>query len=303
VVGLVDEDGKVVNRYSYDEWGNLMASKEEIDNPIRYSGEYYDEETGLYYLRARYYDPTIGRFISEDSYEGSVTNPLSLNQYTYTFNNPLIYVDPSGHNAIDIVAGWAYATDEDWFAGAAQGITGKSASDYMYNEDFYDAYVAAKITNKAYSAYSIGSSLGNIAGGARGLATETGQVITSAGAIVKEEGLHLAAQTNAFFSKFNGGQSVNSGRKGKNSQLTPRQLNKYKEEVLNGNDIEFKTREEAIEFVNKKFHDFSEEVAGSRSAKGWHFDSHPINGSENAIDHINIYSKKQKFRVHITWRD
>ncbi|MEN3005375.1 RHS repeat-associated core domain-containing protein [Dehalobacterium formicoaceticum] len=44
-----------------------------------YAGEYYDEESGLYYLRARYYDPTEGRFISEYSNEGKVTNPLSLN--------------------------------------------------------------------------------------------------------------------------------------------------------------------------------------------------------------------------------
>ena len=71
---------------------------ETIDNDFKYAGEIYDNETGLYYLRARYYDPSVGRFISEDSYEGNITNPLSLNLYTYVQNNPLGYVDPSGHD-------------------------------------------------------------------------------------------------------------------------------------------------------------------------------------------------------------
>jgi RHS repeat-associated protein len=89
VVQVLDVNGIVVNSYSYDEWGNITSKTETIENPIRYAGEYYDEESGLYYLRARYYDPTTGRFISEDSNEGNVTNPLSLNLYTYCTNNPL----------------------------------------------------------------------------------------------------------------------------------------------------------------------------------------------------------------------
>ncbi|MEX1029267.1 MAG: RHS repeat-associated core domain-containing protein [Paenibacillaceae bacterium] len=51
----------------------------------------------LTYARARYYKPEIGRFISEDTYEGQIDNPLSLNLYTYVTNNPLRYTDPSGH--------------------------------------------------------------------------------------------------------------------------------------------------------------------------------------------------------------
>lgn len=94
---LVDKNGTVVNNYEYDEWGNILTSKETVGNPFKYAGEVYDSETGLYYLRARYYDPQMGRFINEDSYEGQVNNPLSLNLYTYCFNNPIIYVDPTGH--------------------------------------------------------------------------------------------------------------------------------------------------------------------------------------------------------------
>ena len=59
-----------------------------------------DSETGLYYLRARYYDTYTGRFISEDSYWGEDKNPLSLNLYTYCENDPIMFTDPSGHSVL-----------------------------------------------------------------------------------------------------------------------------------------------------------------------------------------------------------
>ena len=64
---------------------------------FRYCGEYFDKETGTIYLRARYYDPEIGRFITEDSYWGKDNEPLSLNLYTYCYSNPINRFDPSGH--------------------------------------------------------------------------------------------------------------------------------------------------------------------------------------------------------------
>lgn len=97
VVQIVDTNGQVVNSYSYDVWGNITNQEERIPNSFKYAGEIYDEETGLYYLRARYYDPSIGRFINEDTDEGQINNPLSQNLYIYVDNNPLIYNDPSGH--------------------------------------------------------------------------------------------------------------------------------------------------------------------------------------------------------------
>ncbi|WP_339190355.1 MULTISPECIES: RHS repeat-associated core domain-containing protein [unclassified Paenibacillus] len=100
VVQIVDTNGTVVNSYTYDVWGNIVHQTEGISNSFKYAGEIYDEETGLYYLRARYYDPSIGRFINEDTYEGQIDNPLSLNLYTYTINNPLKFIDPSGHKPI-----------------------------------------------------------------------------------------------------------------------------------------------------------------------------------------------------------
>ena len=97
LVQTVDESGTVQNQYDYDIWGNPVLTIETAPNAIRYTGEFYDEETGLYYLRARYYDPYLGRFTTEDSYWGEDNNPLSLNLYTYCHNDPIQYVDPTGH--------------------------------------------------------------------------------------------------------------------------------------------------------------------------------------------------------------
>ncbi|WP_018756419.1 polymorphic toxin-type HINT domain-containing protein [Paenibacillus terrigena] len=97
IVELRDEAGNILNQYSYDIWGKPINQTEQVHNPFRYSGELWDDTTQLQYLRARWYDPSIGRFINEDTYEGEQNNPLSLNLYTYVSNNPLIYFDPSGH--------------------------------------------------------------------------------------------------------------------------------------------------------------------------------------------------------------
>ncbi|QMV42438.1 RHS repeat-associated core domain-containing protein [Cohnella cholangitidis] len=99
VVQTVSEAGTVENQYDYDIFGNPTLTIEMYAASIRYAGEFYDAETGLYYLRARYYDPYIGRFISEDTYEGKINDPLSLNRYTYANNDPIMYVDPTGHAA------------------------------------------------------------------------------------------------------------------------------------------------------------------------------------------------------------
>lgn len=97
ITELQDESGQVLNRYSYDLWGNIISQEERVYNPFRYSGEYWDETSKLQYLRARWYDPSVGRFMNEDTYEGKLENPLSQNLYTYVENNPLTYIDPSGH--------------------------------------------------------------------------------------------------------------------------------------------------------------------------------------------------------------
>ncbi len=100
VIALTDEGGKIVVQYEYDAWGNIIKEAGNIPNPFRFTGREWDEESGLYYYRARYYDPSIGRFISKNPSPGSLTNPQSLNEYSYAYNNPLSYIDPFGVSAI-----------------------------------------------------------------------------------------------------------------------------------------------------------------------------------------------------------
>lgn len=109
VVQIVDSSGVIVNIYTYDEWGNILSQTQGISNSFKYAGEIYDEETGLYYLRARYYDPSLGRFLNEDTYTGDINNPLSLNLYTYAENNPVIYADPTGNWCSATVNGKYYS--------------------------------------------------------------------------------------------------------------------------------------------------------------------------------------------------
>ena len=103
VVALTDGFGELVKTYAYDAFGNEENPDESDTNPFRYCGEYFDNETCTYYLRARYYDPAIGRFTQQDTYLGDYTDPLSLNYYTYCYNNPVRYRDPSGNVPLDTI--------------------------------------------------------------------------------------------------------------------------------------------------------------------------------------------------------
>ena len=87
------EQDRILNHYEYDAFGNTISCKEQVENRFRYQGEQYDPITRQYYLRARYYNPVIGRFIQEDTYYGD-----GLNLYEYCRNNTITYKDPTGHN-------------------------------------------------------------------------------------------------------------------------------------------------------------------------------------------------------------
>ena len=90
VVGLVNATGTQTKTYDYDAFGNEKDRVGADPNPFRYCGEYFDVESGAYYLRARYYDPSIGRFTQEDPEKDG------LNWYTYCNNNPVLFIDPTG---------------------------------------------------------------------------------------------------------------------------------------------------------------------------------------------------------------
>ena len=100
VRALADESGKVTDTYVYDAFGNLISSYGSTKNDFLFCGEQFDPVTGLYYLRARYMNPSVGRFITMDSYEGSIDDPVSLHKYLYANANPVSNSDPSGYKNV-----------------------------------------------------------------------------------------------------------------------------------------------------------------------------------------------------------
>jgi RHS repeat-associated protein len=118
VTAVYGEGGEFVTGYAYDDFGQTeeLTAAEDAEagaadedaasapdpfyNEVCYTGGIYDKSTGLYYLNARYYDPAEGRFISADTYRGDVNDPSTLNLYAYCANNPINFVDPTGHSPL-----------------------------------------------------------------------------------------------------------------------------------------------------------------------------------------------------------
>jgi RHS repeat-associated protein len=122
---ITEERGKVENHYEYDAFGSIRTKSEEVPNRILYTGQQYDHETEQYYLRARFYNPMIGRFHQEDVYRED-----GLNLYAYCANNPVVYYDPSGE-----------AGKRQEFMGATLKMNspgGRQVLDSMYNSGKID---------------------------------------------------------------------------------------------------------------------------------------------------------------------
>ncbi len=113
---VTDEVGNKVRSTEYDPFGNWRAANGQANIQMLYQGQQQDPESNLYYLRARYYDPATGRFISRDPVKGTLANPQSLNAYQYSYNNPVNLNDPSGNIPILLAMGVSGAV------GAASGV-------------------------------------------------------------------------------------------------------------------------------------------------------------------------------------
>ena len=117
IIALIDNSGTTVVQYNYDAWGNhkvVDANGNEITdpnhlgnlNPFRYRGYYYDTETGFYFLKTRYYDPEVGRFLNMDSVRyADLKSVNGINLYAYCMNNPIKNTDPDG----TFILGWIIA--------------------------------------------------------------------------------------------------------------------------------------------------------------------------------------------------
>ncbi len=101
VTDMTTPIGGILGRYQWDAWGNSRGQVANGTNPFGFTGHEHDDETGLIYAKARFYDPEVGRFLSHDPAFGESSNPPSLHRYLYAFQNPTVYVDPDGRtNAI-----------------------------------------------------------------------------------------------------------------------------------------------------------------------------------------------------------
>ncbi len=95
---VVDNNNNAKISYTYSDFGETEEFGDtDFYNEIAYTGGIYDESTSLYYLNARYYNPEDARFITMDTYRGEKNKPETLYLYTYCANNPINYIDPSGH--------------------------------------------------------------------------------------------------------------------------------------------------------------------------------------------------------------
>ena len=106
VIGLIDGNGNIVVNYTYDSWGKLLKIEGNTEvgyrNPLRYRGYIADDETGLYYVGSRYYDPVVGRWISADdvAFIGATGDFASYNLYVYCGNNSVNQKDSMGYFSI-----------------------------------------------------------------------------------------------------------------------------------------------------------------------------------------------------------
>ena len=125
VVGIIDNAGNLVVEYKYDAWGKplsttgLLADTLGIRNPFRYRGYVYDEEAKFFYLRSRYYNPAVGRFVNVDAVFGTVGAINSHGLFCYCKNAPTSYRDNNGHFAASAVE-WIYSSP--WVFDAFEGL-------------------------------------------------------------------------------------------------------------------------------------------------------------------------------------
>jgi RHS repeat-associated protein len=121
IVATTDNSGAVKSETIYDAFGNIQEEKGKSANKFGYTGHQMDKESGLIYFQARYYDPQIGRFITQDPFEGDWMTPMSLHHYLYAYANPTSYIDVDGNIAILAEAANQLSGFNSWLSSSTAG--------------------------------------------------------------------------------------------------------------------------------------------------------------------------------------
>ena len=154
VTSIIDVNGNILANYSYDAYGysmgvtdgngNEVTSATHIANlnPFRYRSYFYDQETGFYYLRSRYYDPAVCRFLNADGYVSTGTGFIGYNMFAYCDDNPIIYKDSTGRikkfafgEKYDLGHGWYARFDEGKVGNASHVHVWKDGDEWIMNLD------------------------------------------------------------------------------------------------------------------------------------------------------------------------
>lgn len=189
IIGIMDSNYQVIANYKYDAYGNinLITDNKGLEitdlshvayiNPFRYRSYYYDEETKLYYLNSRYYNPLFGRFINSDTVIAGRERITLSNMFAYAENNPIMNIDTDGNFAIAIIftgaaviAGTAYAINKmvehhntkgeigiaDWARYVSEGAQ-KAVGIASLGMTVQSAYDAASFTYNAHKVQAVQS--------------------------------------------------------------------------------------------------------------------------------------------------
>ena len=173
---LTDTNGSLGQTFDYDAFGNLQGDYQSgLDTNYLYTGQQYDVISELYSLRARYYDPSLGRFLSVDTWAYDYQNPVELNRYVYTANNPATYVDPSGQfisvaRIIKTAADFAMGRTVGAWIGASVGASIGAIVGTMHAALTYDMIAhgdcGSRSLKGSYVSYLMGGMAAGIVGGA-----------------------------------------------------------------------------------------------------------------------------------------
>ena len=181
VTDVINQSSTLMSSYSYDAFGNVITGAPDYDSFYGYNAEDTNPVTGLQYLRARYYDSALGRFGVQDNYLGNLDTPLTLNRYSFTVNNPIMYEDPSGHFflaalAIGAVVGAAVGGINSYREQKASGdVNGWK----VFGNALLGGVIGAGIGAVAASVSAVAASVGTAAG----VVSTTAKIIAGVGAV------------------------------------------------------------------------------------------------------------------------